>query len=149
MPQDNPERGPDRRRRGTNGEKSEEAAQPEKELLRRRRIHGRATGTGTRQRMMEKRTITVKIMGRPYSFTIDSEEKEELYHAAEREVNNALVTMHRKNYQGWTETDYLGLIAFRFAADNREMRQQREVKSDELKKLEALDAEIDAYLHTL
>lgn len=97
---------------------------------------------------MGKQAITLKIMGKPYGFTIDSE-KEELYRLAERQVNDSLAVVRRSNIPGWNEVDYLGMTALRFAIDNVEMRQHREVKSDELKELEALDAEIDAYLHTL
>lgn len=97
---------------------------------------------------MGKQAIKLKILGKPYSFSIDSE-KEELYRLAEREVNNNLVSIRQKNIQGWSEVDYLGMTAFKFAIENLDMRQNRELKSDELKAVEALDAEIDAYLNTI
>lgn len=97
---------------------------------------------------MGKQAIKLKIMGKPYSFNIDSE-KEELYRLAEREVNNNLVSIRQKNIQGWSEVDYLGMTALKFAIENVDMRQNRDVKSEELKTLETLDAEIDAYLNTI
>lgn len=87
-------------------------------------------------------------MGKPYAFNIDSE-KEELYRLAEREVNNNLVSIRQKNIQGWVETDYLGMTALKFAIENVDMRQSRDVGSEELKTLAQLDAEIDAYLNTI
>ena len=89
---------------------------------------------------MGKQAIKLKILGKPYSFSIDSE-KEELYRLAEREVNNNLVSIRQKNIQGWSEVDYLGMTALKFAIENLDMRQNRELKSDELKAVEALDAE--------
>ncbi len=97
---------------------------------------------------MGKQAIKLKILGKPYAFTIDSE-KEELYRLAEREVNNNLISIRQKNIQGWTEVDYLGMTALKFAIENVDMKQHREVKSDELKELEALGAEIDAYLNKI
>lgn len=97
---------------------------------------------------MGKQAIKLKILGKPYSFNIDSD-KEELYRLAEREMNNNLVSIRQKNIQGWSETDYLGMTALKFAIENVDMRQNREVKSEELRTLETLDAEIDAYLNTI
>lgn len=97
---------------------------------------------------MAKQAIKLKIMGKPYAFNIDSE-KEELYRLAEREVNNNLVSIRQKNIQGWAETDYLGMTALKFAIENVDMRQSRDVGSEELKTLAQLDAEIDAYLNTI
>lgn len=100
------------------------------------------------RRAMGKQAIKLKILGKPYSFNIDSD-KEELYRLAEREMNNNLVSIRQKNIQGWSETDYLGMTALKFAIENVDMRQNREVKSEELRTLETLDAEIDAYLNTI
>lgn len=97
---------------------------------------------------MGKQAIKLKILGKPYAFTIDSE-KEELYRLAEREVNNNLISIRQKNIQGWTEVDYLGMTALKFAIENVDMKQHREVKSDELRELEAFGAEIDAYLNKI
>lgn len=108
----------------------------------------RGISGGEQERTMGKQAIKLKILGKPYSFNIDSE-KEELYRLAEREVNNNLVSIRQKNIQGWSEVDYLGMTALKFAIENVDMRQNRDVKSDELKTLEALEAEIDDYLHKI
>lgn len=97
---------------------------------------------------MGKQAIKLKILGKPYAFSIDSE-KEELYRLAERQVNENLVSIRRKNIEGWTDTDYLGMTALKFAIENVDMRQSREVGSEDLKTLAGLDAEIDAYLNTI
>ena len=97
---------------------------------------------------MGKQAIKLKILGKPYSFSIDSE-KAELYRLDQREVNNNLVPIRQTNIQGWAEVDYLGMTALKFAIENLDMRQNRELKSDEFKPVEAHDAEIDAYLNTI
>lgn len=87
-------------------------------------------------------------MGKPYGFTIDSE-KEELYRLAEREVNNNLISIQQQNIKNWVEVDYLGMTALKFAIENVNLRQSRNVSSDELKSIEQIDAEINSYLNTI
>ncbi|MEG0498645.1 MAG: cell division protein ZapA [Alistipes sp.] len=97
---------------------------------------------------MGKQAIKLKIMGKPYGFTIDSE-KEELYRLAEREVNNNLISIQQQNIKNWVEVDYLGMTALKFAIENVNLRQSRNVSSDELKSIEQIDAEINSYLNTI
>lgn len=94
---------------------------------------------------MAKQSIKLKIANKPYSFSIESE-KEELYRLAEREVNAYVTSIKQNNFQGWDDLDYLGMAALKFAIANAELRQSREVGSEELKSIERLTAEIDAYL---
>ena len=78
---------------------------------------------------MAKQAITLKIAGKSYPFNIESG-KEEMYRLAEREVNS-----------------YLAMTALKFAIANVGMRQSREVDDEDLRQLEKIGTEIDAYLN--
>lgn len=97
---------------------------------------------------MAKQSITLKVAGRSYSFNIESE-KEEMYRLAEREVNTYLARITQKRFENWSEKDYLSMTALNFAIANVEMRQSREVGSEDLKRLHKLDERIDAYLNEM
>lgn len=97
---------------------------------------------------MAKQAITLKIAGINIPFTIDSE-KEEVYRLAEREVNGYLASIKQRNIQDWTDRHYLAIAALRFAIDAVNRRRQHETDDDDLRRLEALGTEIDAYLNTL
>lgn len=95
---------------------------------------------------MAQQAIKLKIAGKSYSFNIESE-KEEMYRLAEREVNNYLASIKQNNFQGWGDQDYLSMAALKFAIANVDMRQSREVGSEELKQLERIGSELEAYLN--
>ncbi|WP_418991520.1 cell division protein ZapA [Alistipes sp.] len=97
---------------------------------------------------MAQQAITLKIAGKSYSLNIESE-KEEIYRLAEREVNTYLAQIKRNNFKNWTDQDYLSMAALKFAIANADMRQSREVGSEELRQLERISTEIDSYLNTL
>lgn len=97
---------------------------------------------------MAQQAITLKIAGKSYSLQIESE-KEEVYRLAEREVNNYLALIKQNNFRNWTEQDYLSMAALKFAIANVDLRQSREVGSEELRRLEELGSEVDAYLNDL
>ena len=97
---------------------------------------------------MAKQAITLKIAGRSYPFSIESE-KEEAYRLAEREVNAYLALIKRQNLHNWNEQDYLSMTALKFAITNVAARLSREPDDDDLGRLERLDEELDAYLNTL
>lgn len=97
---------------------------------------------------MAQQAITLKIAGKSYSLNIERE-KEEIYRLAEREVNAYLAQIKRNNFKNWTDQDYLSMAALKFAIANADMRQSREVGSEELKELERICGDIDAYLNTL
>lgn len=96
---------------------------------------------------MAKQAITLKIAGINIPFTIDSE-KEEVYRLAEREVNGYLTSIKQRNIKDWTDRHYLVMTALRFAIDSVNQRRQHETDDDDLRQLEALSTEIDAYLNT-
>ncbi len=88
---------------------------------------------------MAKQAITLKIAGKSYPFTIESG-KEEMYRLAEREVNNYLALIKQQNIRNWTDMDYLSMTALKFAIAEIGMRQSRELGSEDLRRLEALDS---------
>ena len=100
------------------------------------------------KRKMAKQAITLKIAGKSYPFNIESG-KEEVYRLAEREVNNYLALIKQQNIKNWNDQDYLAMAALKFAIANVGMKQSREVDSEDMKQLEKIGTEIDAYLNTL
>ena len=84
---------------------------------------------------MAKQAITLKIAGKSYPFNIESG-KEEMYRLAEREVNSYLALIKQQN-----------MTALKFAIANVGMRQSREVDDEDLRQLEKIGTEIDAYLN--
>ncbi|MDE5621551.1 MAG: cell division protein ZapA [Alistipes sp.] len=97
---------------------------------------------------MAQQAITLKIAGKSYSLNIESE-KEEVYRLAEREVNKYLKLIKQNNFKNWTDQDYLSMAALKFAIANVDLKRSHEVDEGELRQIEAMDAEIDAYLNTL
>lgn len=97
---------------------------------------------------MAKQAITLKVAGRSYAFDIESG-KEEMYRLAEREVNTFLAKITQKKFENWNDKDYLSMTALKFAIDNVEMRQAREIGSEDLKRLRELDEQVDSYLNAL
>ena len=95
---------------------------------------------------MAKQAITLKIAGKSYPFNIESG-KEEMYRLAEREVNSYLALIKQQNIKNWNDQDYLSMSALKFAIANVGMRQSREVDSEDLRQLEKIGTEIDAYLN--
>lgn len=95
---------------------------------------------------MAQQAITLKIAGKSYSLNIERE-KEEVYRLAEREVNNYLALIKQNNFRNWTDQDYLSMAALKFAIALVDLRQSREVGSEELRRIEELDREVDAYLN--
>lgn len=93
---------------------------------------------------MAKQSIKLRIANKPYSFSIESE-KEELYRMAEKEVNAYIASIKQNNFKGWTDVDYLGMAVLKFAIANAELRQSREIGSEDLKNLERISAEIETY----
>lgn len=93
----------------------------------------------------QKQTITLKVAGNSYRFTIDRD-REEVYRLAEREVSKALADIKKDRIRDWNEADYLAMAVLTFAIDNIDLRQSREVGGEELQRLAALDEELGTYL---
>lgn len=92
-------------------------------------------------------TITLRIAGKPYQFTIDRE-REEIYRLGEREVNACFAKCKQSQKKGWIDFDYLVVTALQFAMTNVYMRQSREVGSEDLKRLDSLSEELVTYLES-
>ena len=88
---------------------------------------------------MAQQAIKLKLAGKSYSFKIESE----------KEVNQYVVSIKQNNFQGWTDQDYLGMAALKFAIALLDLKQSREVGDEDLKRLTALDNELDRYLNAL
>ena len=95
---------------------------------------------------MAQQAITLRIAGKSYPLNIESG-KEEIYRLAEREINGYLVQIKQNHFRGWSDQDYLAMAALKFAIAGIALRQSREVGSEELRRLDALADEIDAYLN--
>lgn len=95
---------------------------------------------------MAKQSITLRIAGKSYPFDIESG-KEEVYRLAEREVNNYLALIKQQNIRNWDDRDYLSMTALKFAIAHIALRQSRETDSEDLRTIERLGTEIDAYLN--
>ena len=70
-----------------------------------------------------------------------------MYRLAEREVNSYLALIKQQNIKNWNDQDYLSMTALKFAIANVGMRQSREVDDEDLRQLEKIGTEIDAYLN--
>ena len=89
---------------------------------------------------MAQQAIKLKLAGKSYSFKIESEKEE---------VNQYVASIKQNNFQGWTDQDYLGMAALKFAIALLDLKQSREVGDEDLKRLTALDNELDRYLNAL
>ncbi|MFI3282541.1 MAG: cell division protein ZapA [Rikenellaceae bacterium] len=95
---------------------------------------------------MAKQAIKLKIGGKSYSLTIESE-KEEVYRLAEREVNQSVTEFERQKFAGFSTVDYIAITALKFAIDNVSNRLKGELNSDDMKALEKLENSIGDYLN--
>ena len=96
---------------------------------------------------MAKQEITLKIADTSIRFSIDRE-KEEVYRLAEREANRYLAKIRALNVQDWTEKHYLVMAVLQFAINSVRDRRRTETDDEDLRRLEALSAEIDTYLNS-
>ena len=85
-----------------------------------------------------KLTMNLKVAGKPYRVNTRPE-KEEIYRLAEQEVNDYINSFRKGNY--------IALAALHLAISNVQMRQTREVGNEDLKALDELNRNLDAYLN--
>ncbi len=97
---------------------------------------------------MAKQAIKLKVGGKSYAMTIDSE-KEELYRLAEREVNQSLSEFERQNYDGFSSVDYMSMTALKYAIRYVSVRTQGEVSTDDVEALKKIDTTIADYLNDI
>ncbi len=95
-----------------------------------------------------KQSIKLKIGGKEYSLSIDPA-KEELYRAAEREVNAYVAKFEKARIDGFAKQDCLALTALQLAISNLGMARSREVGDEDVKRLASLSNRISEYLDDL
>lgn len=93
---------------------------------------------------MSKLTITLKIAGGNYPFTIDAAE-EELYRKAERQVSERMMDFNKINLP---QKDQLALAALAISMENLRMKQTRSLGED-IDRLGELNEILDQYLGEL
>lgn len=107
--------------------------------------------------MAEQQAIKLRIGGKSYSFVLKRDdadastlaEKEELYRLAEKEVNAYATRLEKSRYDGFSMQDYLALTALQLAISNIALTRSRSLTSEDMERLEELDAKMDAYLNRL
>ncbi len=92
-----------------------------------------------------KLEIKLKVAGKRYPMKIDAS-LEEFYRLSERDVNRYLMNYMKDKIDGYNDQDYLALVALQLATANRLLLRNREVGGDEMQRLAALSAEIEALL---
>lgn len=97
---------------------------------------------------MAKQSINLRIEDMSFPFDIDRE-KEEVYRLAEREVNRYVARIKQQQVKNWENLHYLAFTALYFAINNVSLRRSREVGDEDLRRLEALESEIDNYMNAL
>lgn len=98
--------------------------------------------------MAGKQNITLRICGKDYKLTIDSE-NEELYRIAADMVNNEVSEFAKFSIEDYTTKDYLALVAFKFARDNIKASQSREVGNEDVKEIGKISEKINEYMNRL
>ncbi len=93
---------------------------------------------------MSKLSITLKIAGGNYPFTIDAAE-EEIYRKAERQVNERMAEFNKINLP---QKDQLALAALAISMENMRIKQSRSM-GEEMDSLGEIDAKLDQYLSEL
>lgn len=97
---------------------------------------------------MAKQKINLKVAGKAYSLTIDSE-KEEIYRLAEREVNANAGKLQKTFGNSFTMQDCLAITALQLSINNIAMTRQGQPDSDDLRALDALSQRMDRHLNRL
>ena len=72
--------------------------------------------------------------------------KEEVYRLAEREVNRYVTKFEQLRLDGYAVQDYLAIAALQLAMANIRLAQSRQVGDEDLKRIKALAAEVEAHL---
>lgn len=100
--------------------------------------------TEIKQQCMSKLSITLKIAGGTYPFTIDAAE-EEIYRRAERQVNEQIANFNKINLP---QKDHLAMAALALSMENLKLKQSRSLGED-IDRLGELENTIDEYLNEL
>lgn len=96
--------------------------------------------------MEQKRAITITIAGKEYPFVIEPS-KSELFKLAERRVNNTILKLEKRGIADYSRSDLVALAALDLALTNTKLRQQTEVESEDIARLNELNQKIDMCLN--
>lgn len=96
--------------------------------------------------MAAKRRITVKLAGREYPMTVGSQDEEEKFRRAARDLNG-LIAAYQTRFAAEPE-DYLAMAALQVAADKVGMEMDR-AKDLEHEEMRCIGALIDDYFATV
>ncbi len=94
---------------------------------------------------MAKQSITLKIENVSFALEIESE-KEELYRVAERRVNDQ-IKLIAKHFQKWDNTKCMAMALLSLAIKNVTAERSRELDTEEIARLKALQTSIDTCLN--
>ena len=97
---------------------------------------------------MAKQKINLKVAGKAYSLTIDSE-KEEIYRLAEREVNANAGKLQKTFGESFSTQDCLAITALQLSINNIAITRQNQLDSDDLQALDALSQRLDKHLNRI
>lgn len=97
---------------------------------------------------MAKQKISLKVGGKSYQMTIDSD-KEEIYRLAEREVNNFVGEYQKVFGESFTMQDCLAITALKCSINNITINKQNELGNDDLQALDDLSKRLDQHLNRI
>lgn len=97
---------------------------------------------------MAKQKINLKVAGKAYSLTIDSE-KEEVYRLAEREVNANVGKLQKTFGESFSVQDCLAITALQLGINNIALTRENNLADDDLAALDALSQKLDKYLNRI
>ena len=97
---------------------------------------------------MAKQKINLKVAGKAYSLTIDSEE-EEVYRLAEREVNANVGKLQKTFGESFSVQDCLAITALQLGINNIALTRENNLADDDLAALDALSQKLDKHLNRI
>lgn len=97
---------------------------------------------------MAKQKINLKVAGKAYSLTIDSE-KEEVYRLAEREVNTNVGKLQKTFGESFSVQDCLTITALQLGINNIALTRENNLADDDLAALDALSQKLDKHLNRI
>lgn len=97
---------------------------------------------------MAKQKINLKVAGKAYSLTIDSE-KEEVYRLAEREVNTNVGKLQKTFGESFSVQDCLAITALQLGINNIALMRENNLADDDLAALDALSQKLDKHLNRI
>ena len=97
---------------------------------------------------MAKQKINLRVAGKAYQMTIDSD-KEEVYRLAERDVNANVGEVQRNFGDKMSLQDCLAITALLYGINSIAISRQNEMSDEDLKALDTLSQRLDKHLNRL